>query len=155
MQGNSQAGSSMVELIVGGAIALIVLGVIISMQISGYRYQKNDEERFVVQMESATALDRLTRDLRMASAVTLGPGGSSITLAGSGASISYSHSSGTGEVVRTENGVQQVVGQHVESLAFYLEGSARTVRIEWLARLPDGTTYLLVSRAAPRVYSGG
>lgn len=156
MRLGSQAGSSLVELIVGGAIALIALGAIISMQISGYRYQQHDEDRFVVQMESANALDRIARDLRMASAVTgLSPGASDITLTVGGRTVTYGHRSATGEVVRTENGAEQVVGHRVELLAFYLEGSGRTVRVEWLARLPDGTTYLLVTRAVPRVHPGG
>lgn len=155
MRLGSQAGSSLVELIVGGAIALIALGAIIAIQISGYRYQQSDEDRFAVQMESATALDRITRDLRMASAVTgLTSGEGNITLTVGGRTVTY-HRSATGEVVRTENGAEQVVGHQVELLAFYLEGSGGTVRVEWLARLPDGTTYLLVSKAAPRVHPGG
>lgn len=156
MRLGSQAGSTLVELIVGGAIALIALGVMISMQISAYRYQRSDEDRYVIQTESAAGLDILARDLRMASAVTeLTPGGSSITLTVGSQTIAYSRHSEIGEVVRTQNGTEQVVGRQVELLAFYPEGSGRTVRVEWLARLPDGTTYLLVSKVSPRVSPGG
>lgn len=155
MRPGSQAGSSLIELIVGGAIALLALGVIIQMQISGYRYQQRDEDRFVVQMKSASALDHLSRDLRMASSAQFVQGGNSISLMVGGNAVVYSHNAASGQVVRSEDGLQQVIGQRVERIAFYTEGNGPTIRVEWMARLPDGTTYLLESRVSPRVHAGG
>ncbi|MFZ5817986.1 MAG: PilW family protein [Bacillota bacterium] len=154
MRWRSQTGSSLIELLVGGAIALIAFGVIISMQIDSYRAYRSDELRFAVETEAATALDRITRDLRMASAVA-GIGTSEVTLTVGGQPVVYRHESGSQEVVRIEEGVERVIGRQVEQMGFFLEGDGRTVRVEWLARLPDGGTFLLISKASPRVRAGG
>ncbi len=145
----SQAGTSLIELLVGGAIALLAIGAIIQLQITAYRSQHADESLFLAQSEAMNGLDRIVRDIRMASSISVA--GSSVALHVDGAVVQYHLDTGTGQVIRTENGVDQALGGQVESLRFTEEGGGRTVRVEWLARLADGSTYLLESRASPRI----
>lgn len=151
----SQRGSSLVELLVGGLIAMIALGAIIQIQITGYRNNQHDEERFLAQTEALLGLDRIAQDIRM----SMGP--ESITAAGivlklsATRSITYTYNSATREVLREEDGIQRVVGTQVEQLAFYTEQDGRTLRVEWTARLSDGTSHVLISKASPRLLTGG
>lgn len=146
----SQRGSSLIEMLVGGLIALIALGAIIQIQITAYRGSHADGERFAAQAEGLLGLDRITKDIRMSTQATLT--GSGITLQQSeGRLISYIYRSESGVVIRTEGGVEQVIGTQVERLSFLPEQGGRSMRVEWLARLSDGSTHLLVSKASPRV----
>jgi len=148
----SQAGTSLIELLVGGAIALIAVGAVIQLQITAYRSQRVDEARFRAQSEAMIALDRLSRDIRMATEISVG--GGSIAVRIGAETIQYSLRTDTHQVIRTENTIDQVVGEQVESLTFTSELGGAQVRVEWLARLPDGSTYLLESTASPRIQTG-
>lgn len=150
----SERGSSLIELLVGGLIALIALGAIVSLQISAYRNQKADEDRFLAQAEAMQAMDLMARDIRASmGAAALAAG--EITLQMSETSqITYTYRSATREVVRVEGGMARIIGTQVEQLAFYPEQNG-TLRVEWLSRLPDGTTHLLISKATPRLQAPG
>lgn len=154
MKKQSQAGSSLVELVVGAAIALIALGAILALQIRTYHFQRADSRRFVTQMEAVNALDRLVADLRTASAIEgLESGeGSSITLVMEGRRITYSFEADRDQVVRLEGGRSQILGQGVDS--FHLVQTAdRTIQIEWVGRLVNGGTYHVSSSGLPRLAS--
>lgn len=154
----SQAGSSLVEVLVGGLIALLALGAIIQIQITGYRNNKSDEDHFVLQSEALIALEQITKDIRMSSGTQeFTAGSNAVTLnMGGTRTIAYTYRGNTREVVRTEaGGAPKVIGTQVERIAFYPEQNGRTLRVEWLARTPRGLTYEMISRASPRLQTGG
>lgn len=149
MQLHREEGTTLTELLVGSLIALITLGAIVALQITAYRSSGQDTARFEAQNEAGVGLEKLVRDLRMASAATFTDGGPEIELTVGARTIRYGQRDR--QVVRTESGRDQVIGNQVEQLSFFNENGGRTVRVEWIARLPNGSAYVLTSSASPRI----
>lgn len=149
MQLHREEGTTLTELLVGSLIAVIALGAIVALQIAAYRSSGQDTARFEAQSEAGVALEKVVKDLRMASAVTFTEGGTAIELKVGAPTVRYWQNGS--QVIRSEGGRDQVIGNQVEVLSFYSENGGRTVRVEWIARLPNGTAYVLTSSASPRV----
>jgi Tfp pilus assembly protein PilV len=147
----SQAGSTLVELLVGSVIALVAIGALVQIQLTSYRSYQADTARFTAQAEASIALDRISRDIRMSSSAAFTDGGNSLTLTIDGQSVTYTYRSATRDVVRTQSGRDEVLGRNVERIAFFRETNGLTVRTEWTARLSDGAAYVVISQATPRV----
>ncbi len=143
-----QRGATLVELMAGGAIAMLILGVILQMQIAAWRYQAEDARRHQIQSELALAADRLARDARQASTFQVGANVVDLTVGGT--TITYAFDPDAGEITRTAGGTTRVLAQEVEALTFAVEADGRILRAEMTARLPAGTPYTLTTRIALR-----
>lgn len=147
-----QDGSSLIELVVGGAISLIVLGAIISLQIRAYHFQHADDSRFRVQMEAANGLERIVQDVRSASQVILA--GSDCTgelqLTVGTQAITYRREAATQVVTRSEGGQPpRTIAERVECLRFDQDGG--TLSIEWRGAPAQGQTFTLTAKVSHRV----
>lgn len=131
---HSQSGTSLIELIVGTAIAVIVLGAVVGIQIAAYRMSRTGEARFAIQAEASLAMDRIVQDVRRS--LDADAEGSMLTLeleteAGDVTCVSYWLDDQTGALMRQEE-----------------EGDARTlargvVLLEFAAQ-PDGAVAITI-----------
>lgn len=147
----SREGSSLIELVVGSAIAIIVLGAVVGLQIATYRQSRSDQARFESQTEVTLAMERIVQDLRRG--VNADPDGSSLTLeleadSGELRSVRYWLEDATGELVRAEAGSARVLTRGVTFLEFSptAEGA---VEIVIRARLAGDQRYELTSLVTP------
>lgn len=146
----SEAGATLLELLVGSAVALIALGAIIRLLTGGYRAERLDQERYLAQSQASLAVEQIVRDVRSAGAATLTEEGS-LVLASGGRSIIYSFDPAAQLVSRSVDGVERPLGGRTQQVLFAREPDGRTIRLEWTACLPGEATYRIVSRAVPRV----
>lgn len=151
----SQDGMTLLELIVGSAIALLVLGTILRVELSAWRYRGHDENRFTVQATSRNVLDRLLLDVRLASGVAaIGDDGASVTLIQPGGSVTYQHDAATRELERIQGSERTVVGRDLQQITFTLEPQGG-LQIALTTRLADGSTYAITGSGSFRNRSGG
>ncbi len=144
-------GSTLMELLVGAAVAVVVLFAVVDAEVATMRFQASDDDRFAKQTDVGLLVDGFLADARQATAFTLTDGTSTIAMTLSSGSITYRFDAATGEVVRQTLSGSRVVGRGITSLAFFGENSGKTVRIEVAATLRSGTIYRIVSRAARRL----
>ncbi len=76
----SQGGYTLVELIAVMAILMTILTALTSLFVSGARAELDANRRFQAQQEARVAADRLRREVHCASAVTVGGGGTSVSI---------------------------------------------------------------------------
>lgn len=86
----SEHGFTLIELLVAAAIGSIVLAAVIRPIFLAGHQQTSQASRASTIDSDRIALDRMTRDIRQANAATLGSGGQSLVLTGTGLSVTYS-----------------------------------------------------------------
>lgn len=148
---SNQSGLSLVELVAGSAIALIVLGAVVGLQIRAYRFQAADERFFVLQLEAANAVERMVQDIRTSSgAQVLGADCQmALMLSMDGETLTYVRTA-DGQVIRsTASGQVRTLGTETECLTFALTDGG--IAIEWTAAPAHGRSFTLRTTAAPRV----
>jgi hypothetical protein len=144
-------GETLVELAVGSAMALLLILAVADLELWSWRYSGADEQRFVQQIEAATALDRFAGDVRRATGFTLAAQGApSVTLALATGDVTYTFLPETAELVREEGGERRVLARQVASLSFYSEQNNHALRVVLRSHLTGGVTFRLESRAALR-----
>lgn len=149
---HSQAGATLIELVVGSAIALLVLGAVVGLQIAAYRQSRAEDVRYEAQGEAALAMERIVQDLRRSFYVE--PQGSILTVeleedSGDVRRVRYWLEPETGELLRAEDGAVRTVARGVAFLDFSTTDEGST-RIVIHARLADDRLYELTSLVAPR-----
>lgn len=143
-------GSTLVELLVGSAIALLALMAVANMEMSAWKYQKVDEARFAIRAESAATMDRLLAEVRQASRAAV-PEPSVLTLELPGGTVTYRWNKATGELLREDRAGQRQAGRQVADARFVLEAGGRTLLVDLKAVTTDGAEYRLTSRATLRI----
>jgi len=148
----SQAGTSLIELVVGSAIAMLVLGAVVGLQVAAYRQSHADDVRYETQGAVALAMERIVQDLRRGAYAE--PSGSSLTVemeddSGEVSTVHYWLASDSEELMRAEGAAVRSVAQGVVFLDFSTTDDDST-RIVIRARLADGQLYELTSLVAPR-----
>jgi len=146
-----QTGSSLIELVVGTAIAVIVLAAVVGIQIAAYRMSRAGEVRFATQSEVALAMERIVQDVRRS--LSMDAEGSSLTLevetdSGEVRTVHYWLEAETGALMREEEGSARTLARGVVLLEFATtpEGA---VAITIHGRLSDDQRYELTSLATP------
>ncbi len=147
---HDQRGATLIELLVGLAIGVMVLFAVTDLEISSWRLQVLDDDRFVKQSQASLVADRIASDVREATAVILVDGSAEIQLSQPAGTITYSFDASRGEVIRRSPSGSQLAGREILALAFARENDGKTVRAEITCRLRDGAQYRLISRAVPR-----
>jgi len=147
----NQEGSSLIELVVGGVIALIVVGAIISLQIDAYRYQHADSSRYEVQLEAANGLERIVQEVRSATQVSLSGAECSgvLSLNADGVLLVYSRDPDSRRVMRSDPTGSRVIGEQVDCLAFREDRG--TLEVTWTGAPANGSAFTLRSTVSPRV----
>lgn len=139
-----QRGVTLVELMVGTAVAGLVLTAVASMEIASWKYRRADEQAYAGQAEATNLLDRLAQDVRQATRTTLtGDGASAVTLTVAGSPVVYQYDGQARQALRQG----RVLAQGVTGLQFYREDAGRTVRV--VITMDGG--YRLESRATTRL----
>ncbi|HYF91774.1 MAG TPA: prepilin-type N-terminal cleavage/methylation domain-containing protein [Symbiobacteriaceae bacterium] len=137
-------GVTLVELIVGIAIAGLILITVTSTEIFAWRYRKADEQAFAGQAEATTLLDRFAQDVRQSTGISLpSEGASTVTITVAGAPVTYQLDVNTKEIRRQG----RVLMRDATGLAFYREDGGRTLR----AVVTATHGYRLESRATTRL----
>lgn len=137
-------GVTLVELMVGTAVAGLVLTSVASIEIASWKYRRADELAFAGQAEATNLLDRLAQDVRQASGIAVASdGASAATLTVGGSPVIYQYDGQARQVLREG----RVLAQSVAGLQFYREDGGRTVRA--VVTMDGG--YRLESRATARL----
>lgn len=125
-----QSGISLNELLVGAAVSLVVLFAVIDLQMRVMRYQVTDEAGFVAMHQATILVDRVVRDLRQASEVTVTHGGTGLDLTLPGAQpVRYRLNAATGEVTREDGAGVRLAGHGIRVLQFALQTGERQVLV--------------------------
>ncbi|MDF2629360.1 MAG: hypothetical protein K0R39_3191 [Symbiobacteriaceae bacterium] len=141
---HDRRGVTLVELIVGTAVAGLVLLTVASVEISSWKYRGADERGFAGQAEATNLLDRLAQDVRRATGISLaGDGAPAVTLTVTGSGVTYQYDAEARRALRDG----RVMAEGVAGLQFYREDGGRTVR----AVITLETGYRLESRATTRL----
>lgn len=137
-------GVTLVELMVGTAVAGLVLTSVAAIEIASMKNRRADEQAFATQAEATTLLDRLAQDVRQATGISLtGDGATAMTLTVSGSQVTYQYDGQERQALRQG----RVLAQAVAGLQFYREDGGRTVRA--VVTMDGG--YRLESRATTRL----
>lgn len=146
----SQSGSSLIELVVGSAIALIVLGAAVSLQISTYRLHRADQVQFEAQLQASLAMEQIVRDLRAAAAWSADESRITIEIAADAGEVRYVEYrlSESLDLVREEGGRSRAVAVGVSLLAFAPQADG-SIQITIATTLADGQLYTLTSSVSP------
>jgi Tfp pilus assembly protein PilW len=137
-------GVTLVELMVGTAVAGLILTSVASIEIASWKYRRADEQAFAGQAEATTLLDRLAQDVRQATGVAVtGDGASVLTLTVAGTPVTYQYDGQARQALRQGRALAEAVA----GLQFYREDGGRTVRA--VVTMDGG--YRLESRATTRL----
>lgn len=143
LRGDRQ-GVTLVELMVGTAVAGLVLTAVASVEIASWKYRRADEQAFAGQAEATNLLDRLAQDVRQASDVMMAADGvSAVTLTVAGSPVVYQYDGQARQALRQG----RVLARAVAGLHLFREDGGRTVRA--VVTMDGG--YRLESRATLRV----
>lgn len=140
-----ERGVTLVELMVGTAVAALILIAVASIELSGWRYRQADERSFAGQAEAATLVDRLAQDVRQAMSISLGSGegGGTVTVTGPQGAIVYRYDPASGQVLRQG----RVLLREATGFALYREDGGWTLR----AVVTAAGGFRLESRATARL----
>lgn len=153
-----QAGFTLMEVLVGIAILVIVLGAVSDLMLSAWRQKALDDDAFAKYADTTTGMDWFTRDARVAAGYQpFADGDSTLTLLRAGGGFyRYAFDPTAGTVSRTdETGKVQVVARQVSALSFYLEDSGLTIQMKMQVDLRGGGNYEFISHATLRTRKPG
>lgn len=143
-------GATLVEMLVGISIMVLLLFAAADIEISAWRLQVQDEDRYMKQSHASLVADRFAADVRQAVAVVLVDGADRVQFTLPTGQVTYHFDAARGEVIRQSAASSMVAGREIGALAFYREAGSRAIRIEVTAGLRDGSTYRVITRAVPR-----
>lgn len=146
----TQAGMTLVEMMVGAAIALLALFAVVDLEFTGWKLFRSDGDRFSKQAGSALALDRFLMEARLGVAASV-PDPRRVVLTLPTGTVTYSFNPATAELLRTQGGQSRAVAREITDMTFAMENGGRTVRVEVTATLQSGSPYRNVSRATLRL----